>query len=205
MEIGGVRWFLPRRETSQSWEARSILYTVRYAESNYPLGPILLSHNLALVLALCKKRPNIFYIAFSHASHLCVWFQGWFCLMVQVDTVRIKSSDEESRFFDCDYDPSKSLLHVLAQRLTSTSPSRTSGQDCSSHSPMHQDGGQDDFRSHIHVPIACVQSHAASDSLSTFTGYAAAVSLLSHARDRWLHHRFRNASVSWFPRSFDVL
>ena len=30
------------------------------------------------------------YIAFSHASDLCVWFLGGFCLTVQVDTVRVE-------------------------------------------------------------------------------------------------------------------
>ena len=39
-------------------------------------------------------------------------------------------SDKGSRFFNGDHDPSKSLLHVLAQRLTRSSPERTSDQDC---------------------------------------------------------------------------
>ena len=42
-------------------EARSILYAVRYAESNYPPGRLLiLSDNLALVLLLCKGRSKLF-------------------------------------------------------------------------------------------------------------------------------------------------
>ena len=42
-------------------EARSILYAVRLAGNSCPLRRLLiLSHNLALVLALCKGRSNIF-------------------------------------------------------------------------------------------------------------------------------------------------
>ena len=63
----------------------------------------------------------------------------------------LNCSDEGSRFFDRVCDPSKSLLHFLAQRLTRTSPARTSDQDCSSPSPMHLYGGQVDFRYHIHA------------------------------------------------------
>ena len=76
-----------REENIIILEARSILYAVQFAESNYPLGCLLiLSDNLALVLALCKGRSKSVYIAFSHASNLCVWFQGRFCLSFQVDT-----------------------------------------------------------------------------------------------------------------------
>ena len=49
----------------------------------------------------------------------------------------LKYSDKGSRFFDRDDDPSNSLLHVLAQRFTRTSPSRASDEDCSSPSPMY--------------------------------------------------------------------
>ena len=74
-----------REENITVLGAPSILYAVRNAESNYPPGGLLiLFQNLALVLALCKGRSNIFYIAFSHASNLCVWF------IVQVDTVRVE-------------------------------------------------------------------------------------------------------------------
>ena len=48
---------------------------------------MLLSDNLALVLALCQGRSICFYTAFSHASYLCVWLQGTFCLIFQVDPV----------------------------------------------------------------------------------------------------------------------
>ena len=79
------------------FEARSILYAVRYAESNCPPGRLLiLSDDLALVLALCKGRSNMF---------------TWLAAMRRIfasrsGTVRI--------------DLSKSLLHVLAQGLTRT-------------------------------------------------------------------------------------
>ena len=79
-------------------------------------------------------------------------------------------SQKGSLFFDRDYFPSKSLLQVLAQRLTRTSPSQASDQDCSSPSPMHLDGGQVDFGSSINVPFVNVQLHAPSDALSSSTG-----------------------------------
>ena len=85
-------------------------------------------------------------------------------------------SNKGSRFFDRDYDPSKSLLRVLAQRLTRSSPAWTSDQDCSSPSLMHLDVGKVDFTYHVHVPVESVQSYAPSDELSTCTGHAAAVS-----------------------------
>ena len=59
-------------------------------------------------------------------------------------------SDEGNLFFDRDYDPSKSLLHVLAQRLPRISPARTCDRDCLSSSLMHLDVGEVDFTSHIH-------------------------------------------------------
>ena len=65
-----------REENITVLEAHSILYAVRHAGSRYPPGRLLiLSDNLALVLALCKGRSNISTIASSHASNLCVWFQ----------------------------------------------------------------------------------------------------------------------------------
>ena len=79
---------------------------------------------------------------------------------------------------DRDYHPSKSLLHVLAQRLTRSSPARTNDQDCLSPSLMHLDVGEVDLASHIHVPAVSVQLHAPSDDLSKCTGHAAAVSHL---------------------------
>ena len=54
------------REKNIVLEARSILCAVRDAESNYPQGRFLiLSENLALVVALCKGRSTFFYIALS--------------------------------------------------------------------------------------------------------------------------------------------
>ena len=81
--------------------------------------------------------------------------------------------DKGSRFFDCDYDSSKSLLHVLAQRLTRSSPARTCDLDCFSPSLMHVDGGEVDLTPRIHVPTVSVQSHVSSDVLSSCTGHAA--------------------------------
>ena len=117
------------RRTVVSFATRSILYTVRHAESDYPPGRFLFfSENLALVLAICKLRSNIFYTAFSHASNLRAWlhgrfffapgFRAGFALSFWWIPSELNYSDEGSRFFNSDYDPSKSLLRVLAQRLT---------------------------------------------------------------------------------------
>ena len=116
VEIGGLRWFF-REENIIILEARSILYAVQYAESKYPPGRLLiLSDNLALVLALCKAQKThsqtlkTFYIAFSHASYLCVWFLGGFLSSFRwMIPSELNYSDKGSRFFDRDYDPSKSL------------------------------------------------------------------------------------------------
>ena len=79
-------------------EARTILYAVRFAESSYPpVRLLILSDNLALVLALCKKTLKN-YIAFSQASNLCVRLQGRFCLIVLVDTVGVELFREGTSF-----------------------------------------------------------------------------------------------------------
>ena len=44
-------------------------------------------------------------------------FWAGFVLSFRWIPSELNSSDKGSRFFDCDYDPNKSLLHVLAQRL----------------------------------------------------------------------------------------
>ena len=69
--------------------------------------------------------------------------------------------------------PNKSLLHVLAQRLTRSSPAPTCDQDFLSHSLIHLDVGEVDLTSHIHVLAMSVQISPASDDLCT--GHAAAV------------------------------
>ena len=137
-------------------ETRSILYAVRYAESCFPPGHLqILSDNLALVPALCKGRSKN-----SHASYLCIWLQGRFCRIFQVDTVRIELCDEGSRFFDRDYDLGKSLLHVLAQRSPLIPPTRTCDQDCQSPSLLHLNVGEVDRTSHLRVPAMTVQPDA---------------------------------------------
>ena len=141
MEIGGARWFLPRGKHHSSCSMFHLVCR--------PVPPerlLIFSDNIALAQALCKGRSTKSYIAFGHASYLCIWLHGRFCLIVRVDTVRIEFSGKGSSFFHRDFFPSKSILHVLAKRLTRTSPSRTRDRDCSSLSPMHLDGGQVDFR-----------------------------------------------------------
>ena len=111
------------------------------------------------------------------------WLQDRFCLIVQVDTVRV----EGSRFFDRDYDPSKSLLHVLAQRL-----SRTCDHDCLSPSLMHPVVGEVDLVSHVHVPAVIVWSHARLEDALWLreTCGGRLVSEVFRYWERWLRRRF---------------
>ena len=60
-------------------------------------------------------------------------------------------SDKGSRCFDRD-DPSMSLLHVLAQRLTRFSPAPACDKNCLSPSLIHLDVGEVDFN-HMHHPM----------------------------------------------------
>ena len=122
---------------------------------------LILSDNLALVLMLCKGRSTCFYIAFSHASNLCVRFQGRFCLFVQVDTVS---------------ESTKSLLHCLAQRSTRSSPTRTNDRDCFSPSLMCT-WTLVKFTLHIEsMRPQSAQSRAPPNDLSNCTGHAATAS-----------------------------
>ena len=117
-----------REENIIVLEARVLMYAVRYAESNYSTGRLLiLFDSLALVLALCKGRSTFFKVAFSVMRRIFAsGFGAGFCLIVQPSVLNY--SDKRSRFFDRDY-------HVLAQLLTRSSPARTSDQDCFSHAP----------------------------------------------------------------------
>ena len=61
MDTGGVCGGFSREENMIVIDACSILYAVRFAESRCPLERLLiLSDNLALVLALCNGRSTIF-------------------------------------------------------------------------------------------------------------------------------------------------
>ena len=151
-------------------EARSILYVVRYAESNYPPGRLLIhSDTLALVLALCKGRSTFFTLLSVSRRIFASGFRGGFVISFRWIPSEMYYSEKGSRFFDREK-MSKSLLRVLAQHFSRRSPSRAGDQDWCNPSPMHLDGGQ------VHVPAVSVQSHVPSDDLSSFTEYAAAVS-----------------------------
>ena len=78
----------------------------------------------------------------------------------------LNCSDKGSCFFDRDFDPSKSLLHVLAWHLPRISPARPCGQDCFFPLMTHLDDGEVDLASHVLVPAVILQSHAPSDHLS---------------------------------------
>ena len=94
-------------------------------------------------------------------------FRAGLVLSIRWTPSELNYSDDRSRFFDSDYDPSKPPLHALAQRSARSSPARTSDQDCCSRSLMHQDAGEVDLTSKTHVQ---------SDDCSGCTRHAAVVS-----------------------------
>ena len=70
-------------------EARSILYGVRYAESNYPPGRHLIF--LTILRWYWRSAQGVHQISHRfHAWDLCAWFPSGFCLIFQVDTVRVE-------------------------------------------------------------------------------------------------------------------
>ena len=93
-------------------------------------------------------------------------FGAGFVLSFRWIPSELHQSEKECRFFDHDYDTSTSLLHVLAQRLTRSSPARTCDLGCFSPPQMHLDVGKVDLTSHIHVTAVSVQSYAPSADLS---------------------------------------
>ena len=143
-------------------ETRSILYAARYAGSRY-LGRLLILTIFRWCWRSAKDAQICF--AFSHASNL-VWLQGSFVLSFRWIPSELKFSDKEGRSLDRDYDPSKSLLHVLAQRVTRSSLARANGQDWLSLSLTDLDVGAVDVTSHVHVPTVIAQSYAPSDDPS---------------------------------------
>ena len=135
-------------------EAHSILCAVRYAVARTPPESFMTIWRWCCCSAEdARKNHN----AFSHASYLCVWLLGRFCLIFQVDIVRVESFLQGKSVFDCDHDTSKSLVHVLSQRLRSL-PSPTCDQSCLPPSWMDLDIGKADLTSHTHVPAMSVQS-----------------------------------------------
>ena len=109
-------------------QARSILYGVRHAENIYLQRRLLiLSDNLALVLALCKGRSKSFTLLSVMRRTFASSFRAGFVLPFRWIPSELNDSDNGSRFFDRSYDPSKSLFHVLAQRLTRSSFSLADG------------------------------------------------------------------------------
>ena len=119
-----------REENVIILEARSILYAVRYAESKYPTGHLLIvSDNLALVLVLCKGRSF-----FSLLSVMCRIFASGFQAGVVFSFTWVASElncfDKGSRCFDREYDSNKSLLHVLAQPLPRFLRAQTRDKAC---------------------------------------------------------------------------
>ena len=100
-----------------------------------------------------QRTLKTFYIDFSHASSLCVWLQDKWILS------ELNYSHKGRRFFDSDFDSSKSLLHVLAQRTTRASPAQTCDREFFSPSLMHLDDDGVDLVSQVRArsecPITC--------------------------------------------------
>ena len=112
INIGGVRWFLSRRNL-RVLQARSILYADRFAENSHPSGRLLiLSDSLALVLALCKNRSNMFTLPPVMRRIFTSELKADFVLSSRWIPSEVNHSDTGSRFLTV-----KSLLHVLAQRF----------------------------------------------------------------------------------------
>ena len=146
-----------REENIIVFGAPSILYVVRYAESNFSPGRLLtLSENLALVLALCKGRSKQFTLLSVMRRIFASGFRAEFVLSVRWVPSELNHSDEGSRLFDRDHDPSKSLLHVLAQRFTRTHMARINDKSCSLPPPMHLDIGQVGLGHHNSMPPVSV-------------------------------------------------
>ena len=139
-------------------EVRSIMYAVRYAEGRYPSGRLLiLSDSLALVLALCKRPSKKTCCFQSCVGSFASGFKTGLVLSFRSIPSELNYSDEGSRFFDCDNDSVKSLLHALAQRSARSSPSRKN-HDYPSHSRLHFDAGAVDHTPHTHVPAVGIRS-----------------------------------------------
>ena len=164
-----------REENNTVFEARFTLRAVRYAESRHPPGRFLiLSDNLALVQALCKGRSKHFTLLSVMCRMFASGFRAGFVLSFRWIPSELNYSDKGSRFLDRDEDPSKSVLHVLAQCQPRISPARTCDQVCSFPSLMHLDVGKVALTS---PPCACSELH-------NCTGHAVAVSSQSSSIGR---------------------
>ena len=53
-------------------------------------GGFFREENSSIRSSILQRTLKTIYFASSHASNLSVWFQGRFCVTVQVDTVRVE-------------------------------------------------------------------------------------------------------------------
>ena len=99
---------------------KHVLYCLLSGMNRYPLGRLLnFSDNHALVSAFSREdaQKKIALLSFMRR----IFAFGFWAVRVEI------FRQGKSFFLDCDYDTSRSLLHVLAQRLRS-SPSPTCDQ-----------------------------------------------------------------------------
>ena len=186
-------------------EESSIVNAVRYEESKYLPGCLLiLSDNPPLPLT----RSNICLLLSVVRRIFTSVFWTDFVLSFRWMPSESNYSDNGSRFLDRDCDPSKSLLHVLAQRLPRFPHAQTGDRECFSPSLMQLDGDEVGRICRVHLPAVSVQSHAPSDDLSSCAGHdddghtGAVSSQCSSVIS--LHRRFWKADVScFFKGSFE--
>ena len=138
-------------------EARSM--SVRYAESTYsPGGLQILSDNLAVVLALCKRRSKKFTLLSDMRRIFASGFRARFVLSFRWIPSELIHSDKGNRFCDRDDDPSKSLLHVLPQRLPRFLHAQTGDKESFLPALMQLDDGEVDRKPRVTLSALSVQS-----------------------------------------------
>ena len=161
-----------RVENTIVLEARSILYAVQYVESNYPLGRFLtFSDNPALLLALCKGRPNTFTLLSVMRRIFVSGFATGFVLSFRLIPSIIPTREVVS--LTVIMTRANHFFMIWHSAQTQSSPAQTCDRDCLSPSLTHLDAGTADLATHVRVAAV---SHVPSDDLSNYTGHAAAVS-----------------------------
>ena len=159
-EVGGVRWFLSRGKHHSS---RSTFHPE--------------SCSMCRESSSAGTPPDFCFFTLPSVMRrtFASGFRAGFVLSFRWMPLELNSSDKARRFFDHDYEPSKSLPHVLAQRLTRSSPARTCDQD----SFLPHRCTWTLVKLTLHLTCTCpqrVSKQISSDVLCNGTGQAAPVS-----------------------------
>ena len=103
-------------------QARSILDAVRYAESKCPPGRLLvLSDNVALLLAICKGRSKHFTLLSVMRRIFASGFWAKLVLSCWWIPSGLNYSERGGRFFDCDLTRANHFIHISCATLTTFS------------------------------------------------------------------------------------